>query len=89
MDAFQNIVPYLTHPLALIGSGLIPPVTQRTGGRLFQILLHYEFVCGVQCTPSAGARRYVVAGKAFRQERAKRIVCGLAHHTCSGIAVMP
>lgn len=59
MKGFENIVPYLTHPLALvgfvlllffafhkalIGSGLIPPVSQQTGGRLLQALLRYGFI---------------------------------------------
>ena len=56
---FQAIAQYLTHPLVLVGfvllllfgvyrtlihSGLIPPVTKRTGGALLGRILRYGFV---------------------------------------------
>ena len=59
LKAFAAIVPYLTHPLALVGfvlllvfgihrslirSGVIPPVSPHVGGRLLQSLLRYGFV---------------------------------------------
>ena len=59
LAGFANIVPYLTHPLALVGyvlmlffgihralikAGIIPPLSQRAGSKVVQMLLRYGFV---------------------------------------------
>ena len=62
LSDFTKVVPYLTHPLALIGfvlllffgvhrtligSGIIPPVNPRTGGKIVQALLRFGFAIAV------------------------------------------
>ena len=59
MKGFEQIAPYLSHPLVLIGfalsllfgtykqlikSGIIPSVSSRTGGRLVQLFLQHGFL---------------------------------------------
>ena len=59
LKEFEKIAPYLEHPLVLVGfvllvffgihktlirSGIIPPVNQRTGGKLVQLLLRYGLI---------------------------------------------
>lgn len=59
LKGFADIAPFLRHPLVLGGfalllffgihrhlikSGLIPPLTQRTGSRVIQTILRYGFV---------------------------------------------
>ena len=59
LAGFAAIVPYLTHPLALVGyvlmlffgihralieAGIIPPLSQRAGSKVVQMLLRYGFV---------------------------------------------
>jgi len=62
ISAFGQIAQYLTHPLVLVGfvlmlvfsihkqliqSGLLPKVTQKTGGEIIQTLLKYGFWLGL------------------------------------------
>ena len=59
MPDFATVAPYLTNPLALVGyvlflffglqrtlikSGILPPVSARTGGKVVQLLLRYGFI---------------------------------------------
>ncbi len=63
---FGKISRYLTHPLALIGfvlmlvygihetligSGLLPQVTQETGGEIIKLFLHYGFLLALVLIP--------------------------------------
>ena len=56
---FAAVAPYLTNPLSLVGyvlflffgihrglikAGILPPVTQRTGGKIVQLLLKCGFI---------------------------------------------
>lgn len=59
MGNFENIIPYLTHPLSLTGfvlllffgihktlikSGIIPPLDQTEGNNILKLMLRYGFV---------------------------------------------
>ncbi len=74
LDGFKVIVPYLTHPLVLIGyvlllffsihrvlitSGIIPPLSQRGGSKVVQLLLRYGFVIALVAIVLGFGMRFV------------------------------
>jgi hypothetical protein len=72
--AFKEIAPYLTHPLVLVGfvlllffglhrtllkAGIIPPLSQRSGSTVVQLLLRYGFILALVVIVLGFGLRYV------------------------------
>ncbi len=86
VQTFNDIAPYLTHPLALIGfvlllffgihrtllkAKIIPPVGPQIGGRLVQTLLRYGFIIALVVIVLGFGLRYVALQNNEKQPQAE------------------